>query len=216
MIECVASWFTPTVLFCLLNLMIGTIFITSSLKSEKKQPQFITRSPSLLHRVKSFNFSFFPDPFSSITHDLSDDTSPQLDPTPSLLQRIKSINLSDRLDPIPNSVAQYADDPHEEQAVQIANGSHVTIRSKSATCPAEVPTRTMLKCASEKKMPVAVAEVDLRGGPATTRETASFGEDEAVDRRADDFINKFRQQLKLQRLDSILRYKEMLNRGVGR
>lgn len=93
-------------------------------------------------------------------------------------------------------------------------------RSKSATCQAaKVLTRTKLvKSASEKKMPVAVpvAEVDLRR-PATTRETvmSSFGEDEAVDKRADDFINKFRQQLKLQRLHSILRYKEMLNRGVA-
>lgn len=41
------------------------------------------------------------------------------------------------------------------------------------------------------------------------------GEEEGgeVDARADDFINRFRQQLKLQRLDSLLRYKEMLNRG---
>jgi hypothetical protein len=35
-----------------------------------------------------------------------------------------------------------------------------------------------------------------------------------VDERADDFINKFRQQLQLQRLNSLLNYKEMLNRGT--
>lgn len=104
---------------------------------------------------------------------------------------------------------------------QIANqeegaGSHVTI-SKSSTCPAGVQTRTMVKSASEKKIPVSVAKVDVDlQRPATTRETVPYGEDEAVDRKADDFINKFRQQLKLQRLDSILRYKEMLNIGVGR
>ncbi|KAE8789855.1 hypothetical protein D1007_35812 [Hordeum vulgare] len=32
-----------------------------------------------------------------------------------------------------------------------------------------------------------------------------------VDERADDFINKFRQQLQLQRLNLLLNYKEMLN-----
>ncbi|PUZ64991.1 hypothetical protein GQ55_3G187300 [Panicum hallii var. hallii] len=37
--------------------------------------------------------------------------------------------------------------------------------------------------------------------------------DQGVDARADDFINKFRQQLQLQRLNSLLNYKEMLNRG---
>lgn len=170
MIESVASWFTPTVLFCFLNLMIGTILITSSLKTEKtKQPQLINRSPSLLHRVKSINLSF-PDPFSSITHDFSDNSPEQLDRAPSLLQRIKSINLSfsrlERPDPIP-SVAQYNEEQVQKvDAIepQIANqeegaGSHVTI-SKSSTCPAGVQTRTMVKSASEKKIPVSVAEVD--------------------------------------------------------
>ncbi|XP_009801493.1 uncharacterized protein LOC107828153 [Nicotiana tabacum] len=235
MIESVASWFTPAVLFCFLNLMIGTIFITSSRKTDTKKqhqqstensiPQ-LTRSPSLLQRVRSFNFSF-PDPFSSVTHDFSVN-SPQLDRSPSLLQRVRSINLSfSRLEkpgPIP-SVAQHAD-PYEEEVQKVDNiepqiESHVT-RTKSATCvetPVKIPTRTMMKSASEK---MAVAEkeeeadqVDWRR-PATTRETASFGEDEAVDEKADDFINMFRQQLKLQRLDSIIRYKEMLNRGVGK
>ncbi|KAL6618865.1 hypothetical protein ACP70R_034004 [Stipagrostis hirtigluma subsp. patula] len=37
-----------------------------------------------------------------------------------------------------------------------------------------------------------------------------------VDERADDFINKFRQQLQLQRLNSLLNYKEVLNRGGGK
>lgn len=33
------------------------------------------------------------------------------------------------------------------------------------------------------------------------------GADEEVDAKADDFINKFKQQLKLQRLESLLRYR---------
>ncbi|KAF9590392.1 hypothetical protein IFM89_034185 [Coptis chinensis] len=56
--------------------------------------------------------------------------------------------------------------------------------------------------------------------PATVREgkstLQSFGDDEEVDAKADDFINKFKNQLKLQRLDSILRYKEMLGRGADK
>lgn len=51
--------------------------------------------------------------------------------------------------------------------------------------------------------------------PATTREMSvrEREEDAEVDARADDFINRFKHQLKLQRLDSIIRYKEMLNRS---
>jgi hypothetical protein len=41
-------------------------------------------------------------------------------------------------------------------------------------------------------------------------------EDELVDSKADDFINKFKQQLKLQRIDSIMRYKDMINKGSSK
>jgi len=37
--------------------------------------------------------------------------------------------------------------------------------------------------------------------------------DEEVDAKADDFINRFKQQLRLQRLDSLLRYRELLKRN---
>jgi len=50
--------------------------------------------------------------------------------------------------------------------------------------------------------------------PETMRveRTTSIGDggEEGVDDKASNFINKFKQQLKLQRLDSFLRYREML------
>jgi hypothetical protein len=49
--------------------------------------------------------------------------------------------------------------------------------------------------------------------PAPAVETE--GEAGGVDARADDFINSFRKQLQLQRLNSLLNYKDMLNRGEG-
>ncbi|XP_004243759.1 uncharacterized protein [Solanum lycopersicum] len=72
MIEYVLSWFTPTVLFCVLNLAIATLLITSTFRNtsnDKKQeasedqlpttPSLLQRvSPSLLQRVRSINFSF--------------------------------------------------------------------------------------------------------------------------------------------------------------
>lgn len=96
-------------------------------------------------------------------------------------------------------------------------------RSKSDTSTKKTPAaaRMLKKSASEKAVSAEKREEDVvvdQQRPATVREkTARFNaEDEAVDAKADDFINRFRQQLKLQRLDSILRYKEVLNRGTGR
>jgi hypothetical protein len=49
--------------------------------------------------------------------------------------------------------------------------------------------------------------------------TSPFGKvgvmegDDEVDAKADDFINRFKQQLKLQRLDSIIWFKDASNRG---
>jgi hypothetical protein len=37
-------------------------------------------------------------------------------------------------------------------------------------------------------------------------------EEEEVDAKADDFIKRFKQQLRMERLDSILRYRDILNR----
>ncbi|KAL9230386.1 hypothetical protein vseg_005747 [Gypsophila vaccaria] len=71
----ITTWFTPTFLFLFLNLMIGTIFITSSssFNSSPKPhqpdstvdhlphqpPSPLTRAPSLLHRLKSINFASY-------------------------------------------------------------------------------------------------------------------------------------------------------------
>ncbi|KAI6680090.1 hypothetical protein NL676_033971 [Syzygium grande] len=54
--------------------------------------------------------------------------------------------------------------------------------------------------------------------PATGRKgkgKASNKVEEEIDTRADEFINRFRQHLKLHRPDSIIRFEEMLNRGCS-
>ncbi|KAF3565252.1 hypothetical protein DY000_02017534 [Brassica cretica] len=122
LISTVASWFTPTTLFLLLNLMIGTIVITSRFGSGSRKhhphhdwfgsghaPSPLTRAPSLIDRVKSINFHLykFPHPetelFSATTqHDVigsdlhvyPDPNPAQLQRVPSLLDRVKSINMS--------------------------------------------------------------------------------------------------------------------------
>lgn len=282
MIEYVSSWFTPTILFCVLNLMIGTIFISSSLKPHQNKKQHhqlgdddnsvpqLTRVPSLLERVRSFNYSLrqdqsVSDPFSHAQNTYPFSRTPSLlerlgavnlpfsrsgdfpatthyadppengahhnaplAPAPSFLERVRSINLSfsrsEQPDPFP-STTHHTESP-EAQTRKVEDNSESVMsharRTKSATL-AEIPAfskKKMKKSASEKMKvdPEETEEEVDRRRPATVREknTAKFDEeDDAVDEKADDFINRFKQQLKLQRLDSLLRYKETLNRRVG-
>ncbi|MCD7468546.1 hypothetical protein HAX54_006889 [Datura stramonium] len=89
-------------------------------------------------------------------------------------------------------------------------------KPSAGEAPAKLPTK-MKKSASTKSPFAHFEEEDIVEArrPATTRErnAKTSDEDNEVDAKADDFINKFKQQLKLQRLDSILRYKEMIGRG---
>ncbi|CAN0882035.1 Pathogen-associated molecular patterns-induced protein A70 [Linum grandiflorum] len=182
-----SSWLTPTVLFLFLNIMIGTIAITSSLASPKPNHN---------------------------EHQHQQQQQQQLWRSPSVLQRLKSINL-------------YSYRSQEPQISTLQSSNKVVGRSMSDTKPVggEIPKKLpkkMKKSASTKSAFGHFEEekiVEARR-PATVREQKSNklikedeDEDEEEDAKADDFINKFKQQLKLQRLDSIIRYKEMVGRG---
>nr|GMD41242.1 DNA ligase 1-like [Ipomoea batatas]GME18123.1 DNA ligase 1-like [Ipomoea batatas] len=124
MIEYVSSWFTPTVLFCVLNLVIGTILLSSSLKPQKKQHQLgddnsvpqLARVPSLIQRVRSFNYSFRQehDPFSYAQN------TPSLSRAPSLLERFSAVNFSFSRSDHPGDFpanTHYADPPENETQI---------------------------------------------------------------------------------------------------
>ncbi|KAJ4833782.1 hypothetical protein Tsubulata_014694 [Turnera subulata] len=309
------SWFTPTVLFVVLNLMIGTIAITSSLATNKPQneqnqreklaqPQQghhhqLARSPSVLQRLKSINFYNYrsqepttltyekPHEFESHFtttlyqqtpppqeyHHQQQQQQPPLTRSPSMLQRLRSINLYSYLSPEANAPtfqktqeanAHYSapeksyheqeqeqeeeeeQEEHEEGGVggeeddQIQDQEQTldeiysklqrnkVSRSNSDTKPTagEVPKKLpkkLKKSASAKSAFAHFEEEDIveTRRPATVREGKPKAKEEEegdgeVDARADDFINKFKQQLKLQRIDSIIRYKEMIGRGTGK
>ncbi|KAK4277341.1 hypothetical protein QN277_015354 [Acacia crassicarpa] len=287
----VYSWFTPTVFFLLLQLMIGTIFITSTFANNRHHeqpdthddphhPQQLARSPSLLQRLKSINFSTYRSQecphHTSEFHTSHEAPQPPLPRSPSMLQRLKSINLYNYFatDPIssrfsspdaavlnaahesanhvefPNAhepekyhldgapLVESDEDVEEEDVVaeiphpepersfdeiySELQGVHVS-RTKSDTKPAsgEVPEklpRKMKKSATTKSAFSHFREEDIVDNrrPATMREAkVSVSEaDDEVDAKADDFINKFKQQLQLQRLDSIARYKEIIQRSA--
>ncbi|XP_016468345.1 uncharacterized protein LOC107790886 [Nicotiana tabacum] len=345
------SWFTPTVLFVLLNVMIATIAFTSSLANQKpnhppkqeqqqqrqqeqdysqnqsqqqqqeQQPYKLTRSPSILQRIKSINFynyrsqepvkdynfdnphnqetTFEPQThyifeaapehttivpettqyiFNQSHHENAQKTQTQYDfhqthlenlpdaQTQYLFQHTHEQELKNmdqdfnfqqtHQENIQEKSTQYIfqhtheqelenidthfdfKQTHEENEVEEEEEEgelksldevysqlkerHVS-RSRSDTNPSagEAPIKlpTKMKKSASMKSPFAHFEeetiVEARR-PATTRERnvkTNNGDINEVDAKADDFINKFKQQLKLQRLDSILRYKEMIGRG---
>ncbi|KAG9160354.1 hypothetical protein Leryth_008770 [Lithospermum erythrorhizon] len=202
----ITRWSTPTILFCMLNLMVVTIFIRSRLKTKKNiQEQLIT--PLICEENDAVHFFRFP----------------------SLLTRVKSINFSRRKDPeeeekeeeeelVEEEEEELVGDDGEEEKVE--EERHVA-RTISDTIVETVVKRQVMrgvkmmkKSQSAKIVRVEEVEEVERQRPATVRErkgnmngTVPFGEDEAVDDKADDFINRFRQQLKLQRLESFLKYR---------
>ncbi|CAG7887693.1 hypothetical protein BRARA_A01607 [Brassica rapa] len=185
--------------------------------------------PSLLQRVRSFNMPSFKFPqhnsagdyaaYALTTPDTNrvdpvvkspeDEANVPTQPTPggpSLLQRVKSIKLPSlyRSEPEQSSV-----DAKPERTKSESSKPAMKSKKKKAV-------KKMTRSASEKvgvgQEEEAVEAVEKRR-PETTRveRTTSIDEgEEGVDDKASDFINKFKQQLKLQRLDSFLRYREML------
>ncbi|GLT75924.1 hypothetical protein SLA2020_476140 [Shorea laevis] len=271
------SWCTPAVLFLFLNLIVGTIFITSGFLSNKsgdteqqKQPDSphrLARSPSLLQRLKSINLRNYrsQEPitgFEKSPHLDVDSQSfcfqqtpePEQKPqdfrsrSPSVFQGLKSINFSNYLsqeptsdfpEKAPKSDAHYPPgQTHEQDQPEIEEEEEVkeekqqiqeeeqtidevysklkeagVTRTKSDTKPAsgEAPTklpRKIKKSASAKSAFSHFEEDDIVESrrPQTARASkakVSEEDDKGVDAKADDFINKFKHQLKLQRMDSL-------------
>lgn len=196
---------------------------------EQEQPQQFLRSPSFLQKLKSINLQNY------ISKEFS---SPSQSSTTTLLetQEPETHFHFEQTFEQEQPKEEQEEEEHEqieedEDQVQSLDeiytqfkGGQVN-RSKSEMEPrsGEVPTkltRKMKKSASAKSAFPHFEENEVVESrrPATVREgkAKATEADEEVDAKADDFINKFKQQLKLQRLDSIIRYKEMINRGSGK
>ncbi|KAL3818953.1 hypothetical protein ACJIZ3_004858 [Penstemon smallii] len=264
--ESMNSFFTPTVLFLLLNVVIGTIAFTSALSNQKPHQQTnpqnqpkIAKSPSALQRLKSINFYTnyrSQEPPNSSLHQKPNPDSNTLEQTQILethsahylFQENLQENLQSQSSYIFEQIHEHSTEQTQTQTRSVLEDftptheakleedelqsmdevySHLTgghvIRTKSDTVPAsgDIPVKLpakIRKSASSKSAFGHFVEQDIVEArrPATVREKGSAkvtDGDEEVDAKADDFINKFKQQLKLQRLDSIIRYKDMIGRG---
>ncbi|KAK2645815.1 hypothetical protein Ddye_021010 [Dipteronia dyeriana] len=197
------------------------------------QPQ-LTRSPSmLLQRLKSINFYNYPSQESTVTTTIhkTQEEEEEEDTHYSLQQELneeptheeeKEQEVEEVLKEEEDEHIQDQDQTLDEIYGQLKN-SHQVGRTKSDTKPAsgEIPKKLpkkMKKSASSKSAFSHFEERDIVEArrPATVRESnkarVTEMDDDEVDAKSDDFINKFKQQLKLQRIDSILRYKETVNR----
>ncbi|XP_077252526.1 pathogen-associated molecular patterns-induced protein A70-like [Tasmannia lanceolata] len=187
------SFFNPTVLFILINIVIGTLIAFSSKKQENPENKSqLTRAGSVLERLKSFN--------------LYRQKTEEIPPITTLLENPSTHQTVENLQSLENSETLVEEaDPHFGRSV---SDTHPTAGER----PVKLREK-MKKSASAKSVFGHFEREEIVERPKTTRERKTFGDDEEVDAKADDFINRFKQHLKLQRLDSIIRYKEMLNRG---
>lgn len=231
--EVMSSWFTPpTLLFLLLNFTIATIYVTSSSshkpphqKPDSQEELHLTRTTSVLQRLKSVNF------YNYASHDspappLAQALVLPAEIEPVLHQSDEAENRFEDDENIENEWVGYPSDRFDDEIEiggeksldevysQLQRGSHN--RSKSDMEPssgvvAAKLVKKMKKSASSKSTFRHFKEEEIL---ETRRPAKDKAEDEEVDSKADDFINKFKKQLQLQRLDSILRYKDMLGRGA--
>ncbi|CAJ1972885.1 unnamed protein product [Sphenostylis stenocarpa] len=197
----------------------------------------LARSPSLIQRLKSINlYTYLPtEPFTSKLTPHTTTVSHVPDkPHVSPQQVVESDEEKEEDDDFPVENDNYGhnlvereecsslDEIYSKLQQQGQDGHFTRTHSDTKPSSGEVPvklSRKMKKSASSKSAFAHFKEEDIVESrrPATAKEAKVGGtgvdEEEEVDARADDFINKFKQQLKLQRLDSIMRYKEMIGRG---
>lgn len=204
----VRGYFSPATLFLLLNVVIGTIALTS--RSHRRRddeyqhyanaplhppaPIALTRTSSMMERLRSiglyrFRSGDFPPEYNY--HHLSTATT-EADDASSAHKYARSRSEPDARPPKPLRKTEKKMEP----AVSVKKSSSEVKKMEHVPAP---PRRVQR---APPRAPVAVREA--------VEDTAAV----SVDARADDFINRFRQQLQLQRLNSLLNYKEMLNRGL--
>lgn len=181
----------------------------SQSESERHQRSQPVRVPSLLERVKSVNLSVYNDNTFQTESEQICNSPGQLVRGPSLIDRIKSFKISSAFKPgtLSTQLVNFVTEPAH-------NPEHHVIKSKPVKTSATTkPPVEMKKSRSEMRIDSDEEEdVDVRR-PATARARQNADDDE-FNLKADDFISRFKQQLKLQRVESLVRFRDMLNRGT--
>ncbi|XP_021715117.1 uncharacterized protein LOC110683080 [Chenopodium quinoa] len=168
-------------------------------------PPQLVRAPSLFSRVASFNFSNFYSEAQPPSSDAADQTV-TMTRAPSLLYRVTSFNFS--RSPAPQKAVEEESRDQSQDHVMRENQKEVVekdkdkeVKVKKKKAKKEVNSEVKKEITAVKKEVTAVKK------EVEKETTSSKRLEEEVDSKADDFIHKFKQQLKLQRLESLLRYR---------
>jgi hypothetical protein len=205
--DVMTSWFTPSCIFLIVNLVIGTIAITSRFATKgDSPPQLVHSTSSFLGRVTSFGIRCckYKPIVAAATTTTPEETQiepvdncdvPQLDRaiSSSMLDRVKSIDLG-------LSKTEINKGPDDLARNPLPRAPSLLERLMSGNF-------RRLDSVKEEKKPKFEVELESEGEVVRGRV-----EEEEVDAKADDFIKRFKQQLRMERLDSILRYRDILNR----
>ncbi|XP_062229069.1 pathogen-associated molecular patterns-induced protein A70-like [Phragmites australis] len=241
----VHGFFTPAVLFIVLNIVIGTIAVTSKVgapasavsegegaaaaaggaRAGGEQLRRLSRVPSMaFERLRSFNLSRFaapaPEPAVAGVMDLGYEQ-----PALPVEKQDKEVEV-EREHEHTHMERSRSETAAEAELPRLPARLHKSASEKSAFAHFEAEEVEEAVQAVEARRPATTREGAARRGRrlpdpvADTSESESEPEEEAaaagggeVDARADDFINRFHHQLKLQRMASILRYRETIRRG---
>ncbi|KAG4167423.1 hypothetical protein ERO13_A13G193300v2 [Gossypium hirsutum] len=159
----------------------------------------VERAPSILERVKSKFYKYSPQ--SPETDCIEPAQQSLISQAPSLLERVKSFYKPDTVKP--NETEPTVTDPNGSgTGLSSVHGEIKRIQSEPMVRQTELPEKM------KKSRRKAEKEMEMKRSAYTGIEkTTPFEDDDhGVDAKADDFIEKFKQQLKLQRLNSLLRY----------
>ena len=191
LLEAARGWLTPAVLFVFVNLVIATIAVASRLMppaADERRRGLLLRAPSLaVDRLRaSLSFSRLGLAADHAPFFGDDVGAPDLVPSSSSPRAPPSVTTTGA------GAAGYDGHEAEREEARIE-------RSRSEAAAEAAPASSN------------------RRGPRARRTRRAAAEEEpapavVVDARADDFIRRFREQLRLQRLDSILRYRDTLRR----
>ncbi|KAG2600200.1 pathogen-associated molecular patterns-induced protein A70-like [Panicum virgatum] len=225
----VRGYFSPATLFLLLNMVIGTIALTS--RSRRHQldedhryqqhcgdrhqhappppPAPLARTSSVMERLRSlglyrFRSGDFPPEYNHHLSAGADDDSTSGGAREAQAQYARS-----RSEPAARlpAAARRATNNKNLEAEAVVVGAAKTKSSSEVRKLERAPAQAQTQVRRAPRAPARRAQL-------VVREEEDAAAAVSVDARAEDFINKFRQQLQLQRLNSLLNYREMLNRGL--
>jgi len=211
--DMLVSWFSPSCIFLIVNLVIGTIAITSHFATQKKRqpdspPELVRSSSSFLGRVTSFGFSCckFEPASAAATTTMPKETQVEQVQNQDLtrLNRTTSSTLLDRVKSIDLGLSKTEMKGGPSDSTPLIRAPSLLERLMSGN----FRRLDSVKVVEEEKKPE--SELELKPEREFVRGRV---EEEEVDAKADDFIKRFKQQLRLERLDSILRYRDILHRN---